>query len=207
MLPALAFALLLPIPAITFWEDGAGRAYAFAYLFVGCAFMAADCFRPFSGRSRDGASASTSLECGLVWRIKLIALGLAVACAVAVFTGAWFALSGTVDFGVPALAFLSVLPVWCAVPYFTLKMQKPFTGILMAMFSVAMIKLLSCLVVRMVYGANALADGYMAMSLGSPNLLVWLCIAGVLVYSGVFYRLGFQQFQDAIMLRAGCGAS
>ena len=197
LLPALAFALLLPIPAITFWEDGAGRAFAFAYLFVGCAFMSADCFRPCSGWDGDAATTTPPLECGLVWRIKLTALSLALALAVAVFSAVWFALSGTVDYGVPLLGFLSVIPVWGAVPYFTLRMQKPFKGVLMAMFSIAMIKVLSCVVVRMVYGPNAQADGYMAMSLASPNLLVWLCIAGVVAYTGIFYRLGFRRFQAA----------
>ena len=203
LLPPLAFALLRPIPAITFWEDGAGRAYAFTYLFVGCALMVAECFSRPSGFSHEDATTSPKAQRRLVWRAKVGALSLAISCAISVFTAAWFALSGEPDFGVPTLALLSVLPALCGVPYFTLRTQKPFLGVLLAAFFLALIKPFSCIIVRMVYGPNALADGYMTMSLDSPNLLVWLCIAGSLIYSGVFYRFGFRKFQDFSMAHPG----
>jgi hypothetical protein len=52
LLPTLAVTLLFPVPLLNFVQDGAGRAFAFAYLFFGCALLAADCFRPSAGCDR-----------------------------------------------------------------------------------------------------------------------------------------------------------
>ena len=196
LLPALAFALVLPIPAITFWEDGAGRAYAYAYLFLGCAIMAAESFTVGSSSGSPDAIELPRAERRAVWLAKMSALSIAVLCAVAVFTLAWFALSDTVDHRVPSLALLTVLPALGGVPYFTLKTRKLFLGVLFATLLLCSIKILGCVVVRMVYGPDALAQGYMAMDWRRPNLLVVLCAVGALVYSMVLYGFGSRRFQQ-----------
>ena len=74
MLPTWAVVVLLPVPVATFWQDGSGRAFAYAYLFLGCAILAAERFRP-------QASASAR-----PWRARMGAVVLATGGAVAVFT-------------------------------------------------------------------------------------------------------------------------
>ena len=64
LLPALGMAVLLPVPLLNFVADGTGRAFAFVYLFLGCALVAAEGFRP-----RDGGR----------WGAKMAAVGAAAA--------------------------------------------------------------------------------------------------------------------------------
>jgi hypothetical protein len=39
MLPTWAVVVLLPAPVATFWHEGSGRDFAYAYLFLGCAIL------------------------------------------------------------------------------------------------------------------------------------------------------------------------
>src|SRR5262245_837704 len=112
MLPTWAVAALLPVPVATFWQDGSGRAFAYAYLFLGCAILAAERFRP---------QASTSAR---PWRARMAALVLATGGAVAAFTAFVWAMRGEPDASVPLLAALAVVPALGCVPYLTVVTGK-----------------------------------------------------------------------------------
>jgi hypothetical protein len=189
LLPTWGFAVLLPAPAATLWHNGSGRAFAFAYFFVGCAVMAADCFGrvPSAGGSAPGR----------VWRAKIAALVVATAGASAAFTAFAWAVSGRVDFGVPTLAGLVATPALCCVPYLTLVTGRPFAGVLLGAALLGLVKCAGGLVVWLVYGANAIPDGRTAMSWDQPNLLVGLCLAGALLCSAGAYPLGRRAFVRA----------
>lgn len=184
LLPTWAFAVLLPVPAATFWQDGSGRAFAYAYLFLGSAVMAAESFRrvaPEAGRPAP-------------WRAKVIALGLAMAAAVAVFTVAAWSIAGEADPVVPVLAALAAVPALGCVPFLTLATGRPYAAVLFAASLLGVVKLAGCVVVRAVYGPTALADGRMSLPWEEPNLLVWLCLAGALACSAVLFPLGRREF-------------
>jgi hypothetical protein len=71
MLPAWAVAVLLPLPVATFWHDGSGRAFAYAYLFLGCAILTAERF----GRPPPvGAGSPPAGGAPHLWRAKMVAL-------------------------------------------------------------------------------------------------------------------------------------
>ena len=184
LIPVWAFAVLLPVPLATFWHEGSGRAFAYAYLFLGAAVMAAEAFR------RESPEAGTPA----VWRAKVVALALAMAAAAAVFTLAAWSITGDADPVVPVLAVLAVVPALGCVPYMTLATGRPYTAVLFTVFLLAAVKLAGCVVVRVVYGPTALADGRMALPWENPNLLVWLCLAGALVCSAVLFPLGRREF-------------
>src|SRR5262245_57803710 len=99
MLPAWAVAVLLPAPLATFWQDGSGRDIASAYLFLGYATLTAE---RFSRRPTAGAGADR------VWRAKMVALVIALAGAVCVFTAFRCSVSREPDAVVPLLAGLAV---------------------------------------------------------------------------------------------------
>lgn len=183
LLPVWAFAVLLPVPAATFWHDGSGRAFAYGYLFLGTAVVVAESF----GRGR-----SPGTPAG--WRAKVLALGLAAAGAVAVFSAFAWAMIGEADPVVPVLAGLAVVPALGCVPYLTLATGRPYTAVLFAAFLMGTVKMVGCVVVRGVYGPTALADGRMTLPWETPNTLVWLCLAGALTCSAVLCPLGRRAF-------------
>lgn len=193
LLPAWAVAVLLPVPVATFWHEGSGRDFAYAYLFLGCAIVVAESF----GR-RVAPAVGLPPDMPGAWRTKLSALVLAVAGAVIVFTAFVWAMTGRPDAGVPLFAALAVLPALGCVPFAALATGRPYVAVLFAAFLMAAVKMAGCVVVVLVYGWNAQAGGHTTLPWERPNLLVWLCLAGALACVVVFYPLGRREF-----LRAG----
>ena len=191
MLPTWAVAILLPLPVATFWQDGSGRAFAYVYLFIGCAVLTAERF----GRSPQIEAANQATE-GMRrrWRVKMAALVLAMAGAVSIFTAFGWAMSGQLDSVIPLLAVLAVLPALGCVPLLALITGKPYAAVLFTAFLLGLVKIAGCVVVRIVYGPNALAEGHMTLPWEQPNLLVWLCLAGAVGFSVVFYPMGRRTF-------------
>jgi hypothetical protein len=191
MLPTWAVAVVLPVPVATFWQDGSGRAFAYAYLFLGCAILAAERF----GRAPPSATGNSPTGGGpRLWRAKVMALGLAMAGAVCAFTAIAWAMIGRPDAVVPLLAALAVVPALCCVPFLAVVTGKPYAAVLFTAFLLASVKLVGCVVVRVVHGPNALAEGYMTLPWERPNQLVCLCLAGMLALSAVLYPLGRRAF-------------
>src|SRR3954451_6996932 len=89
VLPMIAFALLFPLPWLNFWEHGAGRAFAFSYLFLGCALVAGECFRPPIAVPAGGAIVSTRAERRRIWDARMLALALAGAVSSMTFSAAY----------------------------------------------------------------------------------------------------------------------
>jgi hypothetical protein len=187
LLPTLAVTLLFPVPLLNFVHDGTGRAFAFAYLFFGCALLAGECFRP----SREDSTAS---DAGAVWRAKMAALGVAMIVAATSFCVGYWAITGQLESSVVSLAFLSVVPALGLVPYLVLRLHHPYVAVLFASLLLGAVKLLGCVVVHLVYGPSALAEGRTAMSWDNPNLLVWFCLVGGMLCSLVFAVMGYRAF-------------
>jgi hypothetical protein len=186
MLPTWAVVVLLPAPVATFWHEGSGRDFAYAYLFLGCAILAAERF---------GRAAYQGIPGGApLWRAKMTALGLAVAGAVGVFTAFAWAMIGRPDGLVPLFAALAVVPALCCVPFLAAVTGRPYAAVLLAALLLGAVKLAGCVVVVLVYGWNAQAAGHTTLPWERPNLLVWLCLAGAMALSAVLYPLGRRAF-------------
>jgi hypothetical protein len=189
MLPTWAVVVLLPVPVATFWHEGSGRDFAYAYLFLGCAILAAERF---------GRTACPASPGGVpLWRARVTALGLAMAAAAGVFTTFAWAMIGRPDPLVPLLAALAVVPALCCVPFLEVVTGRPYAAVLFAAFMLAAVKLAGCAVAVVVYGWNAQAEGHLTLPWERPNLLVWLCLAGAAALSAVLYPLGRRAFLAA----------
>src|SRR3954464_11286219 len=105
----------------------------------------------------------------------MAALALAAAGAAGVLTAFGWAVGGEADAVVPVLAALAVLPALGCVPFLTFVTGKPYAAVLFTLFLLGSVKLAGCVVVRVVYGPDALAQGQMDLPWEHPNLLVWLC--------------------------------
>jgi hypothetical protein len=186
MLPTWAVVVLLPTPMITFWHVGAGRDFAYAYLFLGCAILAAE---RFSGTVCQGGPGGVPL-----WRAKVTALVLAMAAAVIVFTAFAWAIIGRPDALVLLLAALAVVPALCCVPFLAVVTGRPYAAVLFAAVLLTTVKLAGCVVAVIVYGWNAQAEGHLTLPWERPNLLVWLCLAGTMAMSAVMYQFGRRAF-------------
>ncbi|MDB5306470.1 MAG: hypothetical protein JWO38_672 [Gemmataceae bacterium] len=177
LVPALGVTLLLPVPLLNFVADGAGRAFAFAYLFFGCALVAAECFRP----DRAGP-----------WAAKMTALAVAMTIEVATFCVCYWAVSEGLAADVVVLAALVAVPALSVVPYLVQLDGRPYVAVAFAALLLVSVKLAGCVVARVVYGPTAQADGEMAMSWREPNLLVWFCLGGGLLVSAGAAVLGYR---------------
>ncbi len=191
MLPTWAFAVLLPAPMATFWHEGPGRDFAYAYLFLGCSLLAAERFRK---GAESYAREKAEQGAGEIWRIRMMSLSTAMLAAVGVFSGFAWAIAGEWSFSIPLFALLAVIPALSAIPYFVMSTGKEYGAILLVVFCLALIKLAGCVIVRVVYGPNALPEGRMNLPWEEPNLLVWFCLGGMLGLSAVCGFLGQRLF-------------
>src|SRR5262245_25821412 len=137
MLPTWAVAVLLPVPVATFWQDGSGRDFAYAYLFLGCAILTAERF----GRAHPAGGSPPAGGAARVWRAKVMALAWAMAAAVCVFTAFAWAMLGWPDAVVPLLAALAVAPALCCVPFLVVVTGKPYAAVLFTAFLLGSVKL------------------------------------------------------------------
>ena len=71
---------------------------------------------------------------------------------------------------------------------------RPYAAVLFAVLLLGGVKLAGCVVVVLVYGWNAQAEGRLTLPWERPNLLVWLCLVGAAVLSAVLYALGRRGF-------------
>ena len=184
LFPTLAVTMLLPVPLLNFVGDGAGRAFAFAYLSLGCALLAGECFRPeAAGAAPDRRAA---------WCAKMGALAIAMALSALTLCACYWAVTGRPDGSVAGPAVSAVVPALGMVPCLTMLVGHPYAAVGLTALILAGVKLAGGVVVRLAYGPTAQADGRMAMSWDDPNLLVWFCLAGGLLASVALGVCGFR---------------
>jgi len=136
LLPVLGVTLLFPVPLLNFVADGTGRAFAFVYLYFGCALVAAECFRTQWGRGRPRWERWRSH-----WRSRSSPSVRATP-----------AVSGGIDAGAVALAVLTAVPALCLVPYLTQIGGRPYVAVAFSALLLGCVKLAGCVAARVVYG-------------------------------------------------------
>ena len=69
----------------------------------------------------------------------------------------------------PIMAAFGISPALGIVPWLTLRLRQPYAAVVLGALIFELVKLASCVVVRSVYGLNALADGFMAQIGARPS--------------------------------------
>ena len=189
--PGWAICGLLPLPALVLLRSGDGSGVALWLFFIGSTGLVAQAF----ARHIHPPAAASAEVITLAWRHRLRQVSAALLAAFLIFSATQLALKGTSDLVEIALAFLILIPSLGVVPYFTLTTRNPFSAVVLAIFSVACMKFLGCIVVVLVYGWDASSHGYTSMPWMSPNLLVWLFWLNMTVLCSLLYHLGKGRFR------------
>lgn len=204
LVPAWFVCILLPLPAILFWKAEDGRSLALGCFFIGCTAVAAFSF--WRELSLPGAAPTLDKPARIqpAWRVKMLALALALFAAFVAFSASLLSLNDSQDFAAVLVALTALVPSLCVVPYLTLLTRKPFAAVVFALFLVACMKLLAGLVVRLAYGPYSVEEGHTTMPWTDPNLMVWAFWTATAVLSVGLYALGRRKFHS--MRRQHCTA-
>jgi hypothetical protein len=167
-----SFGLLLPFPILMSNGHSGDADIATLYLALGAAWVAAEAFRP-------GQAPATLAE----WRTRIFALGLFL-----VISAALFVLLGTLagvrsNIPLPLLAIFGVVPAIGIVPWLTLRLRQPYAAIVLGGFIVGAIKIAACVVARIVYGPDYIAEGYVSADWRTAKLMISLLWAGTILTS------------------------
>ena len=166
------FALLLPVPVLLTGADSNGAEVGTLYLALGGAWLGTEAFRPGSEPTTVAA-----------WRTRISTLVICLVVNALVFTILGLAAEVKSNIPLPIMAGFGISPALGLVPWLTLRLRQPYGAIVLGALIVGLTKLASCVVVRIVYGPNALADGFMAADWRTAKLMISLMWAGTLFVS------------------------
>lgn len=158
-----AVALILPLPILVASDPASSADMSCLYLGLSCAWLATEIYR--SGRVPESREA---------WAGKILAIFLAVGTNVGVFTV--FGIAGGVQTRFPfwLMATLSAVPAVGLIPWLMRRVRQPYTAIILGAIMVLAAKLAACVVARIVYGPDYIAQGYVAADWRSAKLMISL---------------------------------
>jgi hypothetical protein len=166
------FALLLPVPVLLTGADTNGADIGTLYLALGAAWLGAEAFRP-------GSQPLTFKG----WRARISALLICLGVNALVFAGLGLAAGVKSNIPLPLLAAFGVSPALGLVPWLTLRLRQPYGAIVLGAMIVGLIKLGACVVARIVYGPDYIAQGYVSADWQTAKLMISLMWAGTLLVS------------------------
>jgi hypothetical protein len=160
---AWAGAALLPVPAVAVTNPVNGTDVGCLYLGVSCAWLATEIFRR-------GGLPVTARE----WRTKVCAVWIAVVPVVALFVMMGYAAGAQSRIPFPLLAALSATPALGLVPWLVLRVREPYLAVMLGAIILVLAKLSACVVARVVYGPDFMAQGYVAGDWRTAKLMITL---------------------------------
>lgn len=178
-----AIAGLLPLPALFMARSSMTADLAALYLGLASAWLAADAFRD---RPVDRAA----------WLNRMCALGLILSVNVGLFgfLGVVSEIESHIPF--PLIAGLAAVPALGLIPWLTLKLRHPYQAIVLGGACVGGMKILGCIVARIIYGPDALRDGFMAADWRTAPVMIGCFWVGTILVSS--WGL-FESYRDCCM--------
>ena len=70
-------------------------------------------------------------------------------------------------------------------PWLTLRLRQPYAAIVLGALTVGLIKIAACVVARIVYGPDYIAQGYVSADWQTAKLMISLMWAGTLLVSAL----------------------
>ncbi len=168
-----SFSLLLPMPMLVAGENR-NSDIATLYLALGAAWLATEAFRP--GHEPQSAAQ---------WRRQIAALLIYLVTNAAVFSLLGWSAGVASNIPLPVLAVLGIAPALGLVPWLTLRLRQPYAAIVLGALAVGLIKIAACVVVRIVYGPDYIAQGYVSADWQTAKLMISLMWAGTLLVSAL----------------------
>ena len=165
---------MLPVPVLLTGADSNGADVGTLYLALGGAWLGTEAFRP-------GSEPTTVAD----WRTRISALVICLVVNAVVFAVLGLAADVKSDIPLPIMAAFGISPALGLVPWLTLRLRQPYGAIVLGAMIVGVTKIASCVVVRIVYGPNALADGFMAADWRTAKLMISLMWSGTLFVSAL----------------------
>jgi hypothetical protein len=180
-----AAAALLPVPVFAVVDPSGSADIACAYLGLASAWVAAEVFR---AGGLPGSRAA--------WAAKTAAVAAAVGVNLAVFVVMGLAAGVRTALPFPLMAAMSAAPAVGLVPWLVMRVRRPYGALVLAAAMLLAAKLAACVVVRIVYGPDALAAGYMAGDWHSARLMISLFWAQALALSIAGLVMGYCGAKD-----------
>ena len=158
---ASAFAGFLPLPALFMLPGRDTAQVACAYLGLALAWLATEIFRC------DGLPVTYA-----AWRAKMLALWIAVLANVALFIGLGLSVGTRSNLPFPLMAALSATPALGLAPWLSLRVRQQYAALILGAMIVGSLKLVGCIVARLVYGPQFDELGYIAGDWRTAKLMI-----------------------------------
>ena len=164
MMGMLALAAFLPLPILVATDPANSAEISCLYLGVINAWLVTEFHRSW------GLPESPNW-----WRARTLAITTAVSVNVALFIGFGLAAGVRTHFPFPLMAVLSAIPAIGVMPWMLRRvLQHPYAAIIFAGFLISACKLAGCVVARVVYGPDYIAQGYVAGDWRTAKLMITL---------------------------------
>ena len=157
-----AVAAFLPLPILAVTDPANSGVLSCLYLGVSNAWLVAELHRAW-GLPESATS----------WRAWTGTILTAISVNVAMFIGFGLAAGVQTHFPFPLMAVLAALPAVGVMPWMLRRVSPhPYAAIVLTGFLVFACKLIGCLVARIVYGPDCLAQGYLAADWRTAKLMI-----------------------------------
>jgi hypothetical protein len=159
------------LPALFMLPDRDTAPVACVYLGLALAWLATEIFRC------DGLPVTY-----VAWRAKMLALWIAVPANVALFIGLGLSVGTRSNLPFPLMAALSATPALGLAPWLSLRVRQQYEALFLGAMIVGSLKLVGCIVARLVYGPQFDELGYIAGDWRTAKLMIstfWGLTAGV----------------------------
>jgi hypothetical protein len=156
-------AALLPLPILLAGDPANNAELSCLYLGIGCGWLTTEIYRA-------GALPVTIQQ----WRIKMLAIAVALATNVSAFMLLGLAVGVQSSFPFPLMAILSAIPAIGMTPWLVRRVRRPQLAFLLAGLLVLGAKLSGCVVARVVYGPDYIAQGYVSDDWRTAKLMISL---------------------------------
>jgi hypothetical protein len=164
MMGMWAVAAFLPLPILVATDPANSADVSCLYLGVINAWLVTEFHRSWG---LPGSATS--------WRARMLAIITAISVNVGLFVGFGLAAGVQTHFPFPLMAVLSVLPVVGVMPWMLRRVsQQPYAAIIFSGFLIFACKLAGCIVARIVYGPDYIAQGYVAADWRTAKLMITL---------------------------------
>lgn len=187
-----AIAAFLPLPVLALTDPHRSADLACLYLAISNALLATELNRSW------GIPGSVCSWCARTATITVMTFF-----NLALFIGFGFVVGVQTNLPFPLLAILSVLPAIGVLPWMLRQVSpNPYAAIILTGFLIGACKITGCIAARVVYGPDALAQGYMAADWRTAKLMLTaLWVLSTLLSIGLLYA-DFRHFARIAPRRA-----